>query len=560
MRLKKLLRTGLITLSLAAQSLTFSTVNVFAEEAGVMNEAPPEEGGDAAAEGEAVEGELPEGEMPEGEGAEGQQGGSGVAVSGIQADNGLYIASSFPESEMPAGFSTSNVNYQGEDIMLAQMVTKSTSIGTEGMTVTLAYLTDEDGSNGEFDVTENAKMSDMIKIDGADGRYIIVLDPGDNITGPDGFAKHNLSWGSKSAVAWSLPAYTSDEEEKDEEKEDEDKKDEDKEAEDSDAKIQLFSVNVYAQDLFAAGAGSGEDEEGGAESGGAEEDASEEAAKEAAEKAMSDYIEESNIAHTNASGLIEAQPDDFCLLYAVDEEGNVGFYLYDIAQKIYQRYVDIPKGEGAALAKYRKQSRIRLIIIIVLAVLLLVAIFALINTLARGKDRDTYNDGGRRYRDDDEDIRDLKSRMDRSRRRPARREENYLRDRDEGFDDDDDEDEEDGDYYGNMRDERSYRSRSAAPSGRRPAPAQQPQHRGQGGIPAGAPRGAAPSRGGSAAGYDAPRSRAAAEDDVRRDPRRRPQQGAPAQRPPRGAAAPRRGSSRDDIDDDFEFEYLKFNK
>ncbi len=590
MKLKRMLITGLTALTLFAQTLAVTPVNVYAGEAeGVMNEAPPE-----AAEGEAVEGEggeLPEGELPEGEGLE-EQGTSGVAVSSIQADNGLYIAASFPESEMPAGFTANTVNYQGEDVMLAQMVTKSTSIGTEGMTVTLAYLTEQDGSSGEFylcDVTENAKMSDMIKIDGADGRYIIVLDPGDNITGPDGFVKHNLAWGSKSAVAWSLPSYSSDEEESEDKK----KEDKDSEKEDSDAKLNLFSVKVYAADPFAAGAGSGEDEESSGDEGSSD---GADQAQEAAEKAMSDYIEESNIAHTNASGLIEAQPEDFCLLYAVDEEGNVGFYLYDISQKIYQRYVDIPKGEGATLAKYRKQSRIRLIIIIVMAVALLIMLFVLINTLTRSKDRDRdgYSGGSSRgrYREDDEDeedISDLKSRMDRNRRRPApsRGEEEYRRSRRSMIADEEDMDDmdEEEDRFGSARDDRSYRGRGGAQS-RYPAPAQQPQR-----------RGAAPSSGRplppreSAAPYDAPRGRMSADEDMRRDsrdrdrnldrdrnpdrnrdmdrdwdrdrdrdPRRYPQGSGQPQRPVRNPGPQRREGRRSDLDDDFEFEYLKFNK
>lgn len=543
MKFRKLLITLTTALCIIAQTLAMPTVTVFADEAaeGVMNEEPPE----------GAEGEMPEGEMPEGEAADGEMPVStgGVEVSSIQADNGKYIARSFPDGEVPAGFSTNTVDYQGEQISVAQMVTKSASIGTEGMTITLVYLTEADGSNGEFylcDVTENAKMSDLIMINGAEGRYIIVLDPGDNITGPDGFIKRNLSWGSKSAVAWSLPTYSSDDEDEDsgkkDKKKDSDDEDDD-EDKDSDAKLNLFSVNVYADELFTAGAGGGDDAD----------------AQEAAEKAMSDYIEESNIAHTNASGLIEAQPEDFCLLYAVDEEGNVGFYLYDIDQKIYQRYVDIPKGESDTLAKYRKQSRIRLIIIIVMAVALLVMLFILINTLTRG--RDSHSSRSRYDDDDREDISDIRDRMERSRRGGGarRREEDYLMDRDSGFDDDMDEDEdeeedEEEDYF----DPEAYRRRPAAPQSRGPAPAP----RRAPAPPSGrAPsRQAAPDRRGAAPDMD--RGRGAAPD---MDPRRRPApSGAPTrggqpQRPPRNGA-PRRGNPRDDFDDDFEFEYLKFNK
>lgn len=554
MKIRKLLITGLTALAIFSQALMISPVGVYADETdGVMGEEPP------VAEEEFSEEEFSEDEYTEG----GEESSSnGVVVSSIQADNGLYIASSFPEYEMPSGFNSTTANYQGEDIMLAQMTTKSTSIGTEGMKVTLAYLTDEDGSNGEFylcDVTENARMSDMIKIDGAEGRYIIVLDPGDNITGPDGFVKHNLSWGSKSAVAWSLPSYNIDEDEKEDKDEDEDA-----DEEDSDAKISLFSVKVYADDLFSAGAGSGEDEEPSEDSEDTDEEAAA-AAQEAAEKAMSDYIEESNIAHTNASGLIEAQPEDFCLLYAVDEEGNVGFYLYDIDQKIYQRYVDIPKGEGAALTKYRKQSRIRLIIIIALAVILLIMLFILINQMT--KSRDGYS--GDRYRDDDDDddISELKARMDRNRRRPVSRRDEY----EGGYDDEDDEDvddeeddEDDEDYFGSLRDERTLRGSRGTVQQRRSAQGSMQQQR-SAYERAGRATARTPVRSGSRS-TSAPVSRAVPDDGESRQVRRRPQgsgadDGMQSRRAARGTeTAARRRNPRDDFDDDFEFEYLKFNK
>ena len=90
-------------------------------------------------------------------------------------------------------------------------------------------------------------MSDMIKIDGKGDSYIIVLDPGDNVVGPDGFTKHNLQWGNKSATAWSLPVETvSDEEDSEGSSE-------------VSSEASLFSVKAYAEEesgvLVGAGLG-----------------------------------------------------------------------------------------------------------------------------------------------------------------------------------------------------------------------------------------------------------------------------------------------------------------
>ena len=250
--------------------------------------------------------------------------------------------------------------------MLAYIVSKSATIGAEGMTVYLAYLTDGNGSNGEFylcDTTENARMSDLIKIDGANGRYIIVLDPGDNVVGPDGFSQHKLQWGSKTATAWSLPKETVEEEEESTE-----------EVKDA-VKDAFLPTKVFAAELnLNAGeaAAVGIDPTKSRDSADAGSDS-----KEADENAM---LTLDAIAHTNASGLIQAQPKEFCLLYAIDESGNLGFYLYDIERGTYQRYVDIPKGESKTLTKYKKLSRMRLFIIIVLAIILVILIFVLINT------------------------------------------------------------------------------------------------------------------------------------------------------------------------------------
>lgn len=405
MKRNSILKRGMISLLLSALLIGSVPTNAFAEEVAAESEMTDEE---AQAAAEAAQAALEK-----------------VTPSDIATNiDGKYLALTFPASEVPTGFSVRTIEYQGQSVQIAQMTCKSATIGAEGLTITLAYLTDSDGSNGEFylcDTTENARMSDMIKIDGKDDSYIIVLDPGDNVVGPDGFTKHNLQWGKKSATAWSLPAETVSDEE-----------DSDGSSADS-SEASLFSVKAYAEEesglLVGAGAElSGEDDgaavpvddpdsetepaahisgKSGEAAGGAEVngDASEEkgdAAEASTEVDENAMLALEEIAHTNLSGLIQAQPKEFCLLYAVDESGNLGFYLYDITRGTYQRYVDIPHGESAVIIKYKRLSRSRLLIIVVLVIILVIMLFLFINMMLgkRGRGRDDD------FSDDDEDDED----------------------------------------------------------------------------------------------------------------------------------------------------------
>ncbi len=403
----------LLAFLLSAMLMTTAVpVGVCAEEA----PAEETEGGEAGDNAEGGEAAGEEGELSEEEAlaqAEAAQAALETVVPSTIATNidGKYLALSFPASSVPEGFAVRTVDYQGQSVMLAYMTSKSATIGAAGLTVTLAYLTDENGNNGEFyicDTTENAKMSDMIMIDGAPGKYIIILDPGDNVVGPDGFTKHKLQWGSKTATAWSLPEETVDEEEG---------SDEDKEgSKEEKESASLFGTKVYAAELNL-NAGEAARTDNAAEVSGAPLDTGDEGlvpdagnavdgadsghdAMRRAEGGNADSDPEGKnddgmvaldaIAHTNASGLIQAQPKEFCLLYAIDESGNLGFYLYDIERGTYQRYVDIPKGESETLVKYKKLSRTRLFIIIILAIFLVIMIFVLVNMMLnrRGDDYD----------------------------------------------------------------------------------------------------------------------------------------------------------------------------
>ncbi|MCR5023309.1 MAG: hypothetical protein K6A90_03110 [Lachnospiraceae bacterium] len=453
MRLKEMWKRFIVMLLASTVIMTCVPAGTaFAEEAGEAGEGE-EAAGENAEEGGETEGE----EGAEGEGEmspeEMQAALEVVKPSSIETNiDGKYLALAFPASSVPEGFSAFTVDYQGEKVMLAQMTSKSATLGAPGLTVTLAYLTDESGNNGEFyicDTTENARMSDMIMINGADDKYIIVLDPGDNVVGPPGFTQHKLQWGSKTAVAWSLPEETVEEDDKSS-----------TEASEVDKVASLFVQKVYADELgLTAGeaaadpisAGAGNDEV----TGGVTDDSLDSGDGGEENKADEDaMIALDAIAHTNASGLIQAQPKEFCLLYAIDESANLGFYLYDIERGTYQRYVDIPKGESATLVKYKKLSRTRLFIIIIMAIIMVILVFIFINTLVNRK-------GDNDYEDDEEDPEEEAMRQRakaKERKGIGKRERAYLLDEEpeededdedfeDDYEDDDDEDDEDEDEY-----------------------------------------------------------------------------------------------------------------
>ncbi|MCR4891505.1 MAG: hypothetical protein K5989_04925 [Lachnospiraceae bacterium] len=472
MRRNRMWKKVLLSCLTAALLLSTSVTTAFAEEEGVLQEeeaggeeAGGEETGDGAAEGE----EGGDGEAA----AEGEAAPSGGGAVGTIATNieGKYLSETIPEAELPSGFSITTVPYGGTNVQIATRTSRSSEHIDAGavapITVTIAYLTNEDGSGGDFylcDTTDGAKMSDMIKIDGKEGRYIIVLDPGDNVVGPNNFRKMALMTAEgKKATAWKLPKLNSSEEEESGASE----------------SASLFTVTAYADD-FTIGVGAGADTSGespaaeaepaaGGDEAPAPEDgeapntqdgeapAQPEAAEESADPGM---LTRDEIQHTNQAGLVQAQPEEFCLLYAIDQDGNLGFYLYDTAQDSYQRYVDIPKGDSEALVKYKNLSRTRLLIMIVLAVLLVILLFVLLHMILGRKKRRAYD-----LMDDDEDaMRERVVKKEQKRIRTDRRGfgyeddyyEDYAEDEEPYEDESYEEDVEEEDYPEDQEDEEEY--------------------------------------------------------------------------------------------------------
>ncbi len=330
------------------------------------------EEGAGEGETEATEAELEEGgEMPEGEEpAADETAGEGedaqaLVMSGLQADNGRFIAASFPDDLMPEGFHKSGCTYKDQRIEIAYM--DSDAAGD----VVLAYLADEDGGNGDFYLCDiiTAQMSDFVQIkNGAQG-YIIVLNPGDNIVAPAGFTRAELKYGDKTVTAWMLPQEES-----------------------VSLKEDFFTVNVQASPITTVAMGGvGDLLSPGSNDGEAPKEDKEEAGTKQEEEKKEEPQESTDAnasSEEDGSRLVSAPASDFFMVYAIDNTGTVGFYLYDKVQKTYQRYVALSSADGAGAAGYKKTAQIRLYIIAALAFVVIILLFVMVNMMISRRDED----------------------------------------------------------------------------------------------------------------------------------------------------------------------------
>lgn len=395
----KLLKRILVTALCATLTVGSLQTVAFAQEVEEGQEAEADE--NAEADGEAVDAD---GEMLDAEAVSDEEAGeaseSAVTMSGIASNNGRVIAATFPESIVPSGFHKGTCTYQDQTIEIARMDNDATG------TVVLAYLADADGSNGDFYLCDNytAEMTDFIQLTNGNKGYIVVLDPGDVVVAPSGFTRAKLQFGSKSATVWQLPGVN-------------------KNASDSDKEAR-FSNPFAPVEVYAASAGAGAIGESAGNDDYAEQPAQEEPA-DAQDEAPATAASREDA--EDGSNVVASSPSEFFLVYAIDNTGIMGFYLYDTVQQTYQRYVEVEGTDNAVISQYKKSASVRLIIIAVLAVLLLIMVFVVINLIMRNRD-DDYD-----YDDDDDDDDDGDDEIDNVRRRVAgsaakRRELNYLMD------------------------------------------------------------------------------------------------------------------------------------
>ena len=81
-----------------------------------------------------------------------------------------------------------------------------------------------------------------------------------------------------------------------------------------------------------------------------------------------------------------AQPEDFYLFYAMNQDGGEGFYLYDSLEGTYQRYLDMTVEESAtgsfdeeSYVIYKEKSQKRMVVIGILIVVVVILCFLLLN-------------------------------------------------------------------------------------------------------------------------------------------------------------------------------------
>lgn len=260
-------------------------------------------------------------------------------ADGLIAINGTekMLSTTFPNEIIPAGFHKADFTYQEQMLESAQF-----DMGD----LTLLYVTDAGGANGEFCIYDQATDTfiDFVSINGIESKYIIIMIPDESVVVPDGFIKATLQWNGKT--------------------------------------LQAYAINgaiPASSDTAAEGTA-----DGAAES------------------------EAEGVPETTANGV---NTSDFFLLYALNSDGNQGWYMYDMKEGTYQRYLQLDASaaeEPSVLDvfdsdtdSYKAQSHTRFIVICVMAVVILILIILLVNLFLKLRDYQSYE-----YIDEDEEDED----------------------------------------------------------------------------------------------------------------------------------------------------------
>ena len=271
-------------------------------------------------------------------------------ADGLIAINGTekMISTTFPNEILPAGFHKADFTYQEQLLESAQF-----DMGD----LTLLYVTDASGANGEFCIYDAATdtFTDFVNINGIESRFIVIMIPDETVVVPDGFTKATLQWNGKTLTAYAITG---------------------------DAATAAATDPVEGAE--------------GAEAAGAEAEGTSE---------------------VTANGI---STSDFFLLYALNSDGNKGWYLYDMKEGTYQRYLELD-AEGAEepsvldvfdsdTDSYKAQSHTRFIIICVMAVVMLVLVILLLNLFLKLREYQSYEYIDEDEEDEeDEDERDFRS-------------------------------------------------------------------------------------------------------------------------------------------------------
>ncbi len=128
---------------------------------------------------------------------------TGVEAGTIVSSDGTKIISTvFADEYMPALFHKTTTTYEGQTVEAAAF-----DMGD----ITLLYVTDNTGENGNFNIYDPAtgSLSDFKMIQGIENRYIIILKAPESVQAPNGFTKAALQWDGLTLEAYAVNAIDS---------------------------------------------------------------------------------------------------------------------------------------------------------------------------------------------------------------------------------------------------------------------------------------------------------------------------------------------------------------
>ena len=122
-------------------------------------------------------------------------GGHGTAMGGVIVDGSWTVADTFDDSELPSGFTATEIEYEGRTVKAA----------TDDSGMTLLYMTDDSG-NGDFFVynSETGTLSAYVVVKMAE-KTVVVLPPEcipEGTALPDGFAECTIDIGDHTVHGW----------------------------------------------------------------------------------------------------------------------------------------------------------------------------------------------------------------------------------------------------------------------------------------------------------------------------------------------------------------------
>jgi len=195
----------------------------------------------------------------------------------------------------------------------------------------LLYLSDMEGSNGGFYIYYSGtdEFMDFIQLKGWEGHFIFPIQFPLGVVIPDGFQDASMQWNDKT-----VPAF-------------------------------MVSSSLMEEAVS--------------------QDPSDESLTQ--QDTLEDDLEEEILA-----GNIGASPDDYYLLYAMNQDGGEGFYMYDSLEGTYQRFLRMTvESEGEVFDDenyviYKAKSQRRMVVIGVLIIVVVLLLFLLLNMYLQQKE------------------------------------------------------------------------------------------------------------------------------------------------------------------------------